>query len=59
LFEIKYSFSRITIRPKIIVRSKDDIAKAENLLKISEENCFITNSVKANVILEPEIGSIP
>jgi len=59
LFEMKYSFSRITIKPKIIVKFKDNIETAENLLKISEENCFITNSVKAKVILEPEIESIP
>jgi organic hydroperoxide reductase OsmC/OhrA len=55
LFEMKYSFSRIIIRPKIIVRSKDDIETAENLLIVSEEKCFITNSVKSKIILEPEI----
>lgn len=55
LFEMKYSFSRITIKPKIKVSSKGDIETAENLLKISENNCFITNSIKAEIILEPEI----
>jgi peroxiredoxin-like protein len=55
LFEMKYSFSRITIKPKIKVSSKGDIETAENLLKISENNCFITNSIKAKIILEPEI----
>jgi peroxiredoxin-like protein len=55
LFEMKYSFSRITIKPKIKVSSKGDIETVKNLLKISEENCFITNSIKARIILEPEI----
>jgi len=58
LVEMKYLFSRITIKPKITVGSKGDIGVAENLLKISKESCFVSNSVKANVILEPEIELI-
>jgi len=58
LVEMQYLFSRITIKPKIIVKSKGDIRVAENLLKISKENCFISNSVKAKVTMEPEVESI-
>lgn len=58
LFEMKYSFSRITIKPEIIVNSKNDIETAENLLKISKDGCFVSNSLKAEIILEPEIKQI-
>jgi len=58
LVEMKYLFSMITIKPKIKVGSKEDVEIAENLLKISKENCFVSNSVRSEVILEPEIESI-
>jgi len=55
VFEMKYSCSEITIRPKIKVSCKDDIEVAKNLLKISKDGCFVSNSLKAEIILEPEI----
>jgi len=58
LVGMQYLFSKITIKPKITVESKGDIKVAENLLKISKESCFVSNSVKANVVLEPEIELI-
>ena len=45
----------IIIKPKIIVKSKEDIEVAENLIKISKKSCFISNSLKSKVILEPEV----
>lgn len=58
LVEMKYLFSRITIKPEITVGSKEDIEAAENLLKIAKESCFVSNSIKAEVLLEPEINLI-
>lgn len=58
LFEMKYSFSKITIKLKIIVNTKDDIKIVKNLLKISKDNCFISNSLKAKVILKPKVETI-
>lgn len=55
LVEMQYIFSEITIKPKIIVKSKEDIEVAENLIKISKKSCFISNSLKSKVILEPEV----
>jgi len=59
LVEMQYIFSKITIKPKIIVESEKDIEVAENLLEISKKSCFISNSLKSKVILEPEVESIP
>jgi organic hydroperoxide reductase OsmC/OhrA len=58
LVEMRYLFSKITIKPKITVEFKGDIRVAENLLKISKESCFVSNSVKAKVTLEPKVESI-
>ena len=58
LVEMKYLFSRIIIKPKITVKSKEDIEVAENLLKISKDSCFVSNSVNAKVTLEPGVESI-
>jgi len=58
LVGMQYIFSKITIKPKITVESKGDIGVAENLLKVSKESCFVSNSVKAKVTLEPEVESI-
>jgi organic hydroperoxide reductase OsmC/OhrA len=55
LSEMKYSFSKIIIKPKVIVKSSDDIQAAQDLLKISKDGCFVSNSLKAEVTLEPEI----
>jgi organic hydroperoxide reductase OsmC/OhrA len=55
LSEMKYCFSRITLKPKITVSSNVDIETAKNLLKISKDGCFISNSLKAEITMEPEI----
>ncbi len=58
LVKIKYQFSRITIKPKVRVGSRDDVETVESLLKISKEGCFVSNSLNFGIILEPEIESV-
>jgi organic hydroperoxide reductase OsmC/OhrA len=58
LVDMKYMFSKIIIRAKIEVKSREDVETAENLLKISKDGCFIANSVKAEVTVEPEVKSV-
>ena len=55
LVDMRYKFTEIKIRPKVIVKSKKDIEEAEKLLKISKKSCLISNSLSSKVILEPEI----
>ncbi len=57
LVGMKYLFSKIILKPKITVESKGNIEIAKNLLKISEDSCFVANSVKSEVILEPKVTS--
>ncbi|MCK5291915.1 MAG: OsmC family protein [Thermoplasmata archaeon] len=47
--------TKITLRPKIVVKSEEDAEKTEKALEISMRHCFIGNSIKSEIVLEPEI----
>jgi len=55
IVEKKLLFSTIGVRPKILVTSNEDIKEAERVLRFSERNCLVSNSIKSKVILNPEI----
>ncbi len=55
LVEGKFQFTTITIRPFITLKSGDDADKATELIEKAERSCLISNSMKAQVILEPVI----
>jgi organic hydroperoxide reductase OsmC/OhrA len=48
-------FTRITVRPRITLPAGADRAKAERVLRLTEKNCYVSNSLSAEVTLEPEI----
>ena len=54
--ENKFVFTEIKVSPKIVVTSSDKIEKAKELIKLAEENCLISNSIKSKVTVEPEIS---
>ena len=47
--------TRIVVKPRITVGPDTDRAKLDRIIKMAEKNCFISNSLKAEVTLEPEI----
>ena len=51
----KFMFSKIKVFPQIFVASSADIEKAKNLLELSEKGCLISNSIKSDVEIKPEI----
>jgi len=53
--ENKFMFSEIKVSPKIVVTSSDKIEKTKELVKLAEENCLISNSIKSKVTVKPEI----
>jgi peroxiredoxin-like protein len=55
LVEGKFQFTSITIKPSITLKSVSDAAKARELIEKAENNCLISNSMKATVALEPII----
>ncbi len=51
----QFMFSSIKVRPLITVRQESDINIAKDLIKLSENNCLISNSIKSEVTVIPEI----
>ncbi len=55
--EGKFMFSQITVRVGIILKGKQQINKAQELIVRAEENCLISNSIATKVIVEPVISA--
>lgn len=55
LVEGKFQFTAITLKPTITLKSAADVGKAKELIEKAEANCLISNSMKAQVTLEPVI----
>ena len=53
LVDRRYRITRVTLRPRIIHRGPADAQKLTALIEKSHANCFITLSVKSDVVLEP------
>ena len=47
--------STVTVRPRIVIKNETDREKAEGIVGRLEPNCFISNSVESEVIIEAEI----
>lgn len=52
-----YRFTRVTLRPEIVVETGAAVADAEKILHDAHLNCLIANSIKAEVIIDPIIKS--
>ena len=50
-----YSFTLVKLQPTIKVGSLEDAFLAEQVIHEAHKKCFITNSVKSKVVLEPKI----
>ncbi len=52
--EGRYRVTEIAVRARIAVETEADLEIAREVSKIVEENCFISNSITANVDFIPE-----
>lgn len=53
----QFTFSHITVRSKITVASGDQEQKTRELMKLSENGCLISNSIKSSVKVILEISA--
>ena len=53
--EGKFMISEIVLNPKIKIKKGNERTKALRVIEKSENACLISNSIKTNVILNPEI----
>jgi peroxiredoxin-like protein len=51
----KYRITHITLQPAVAVKNEEQIPLAEQIFKSAKEDCFISNSVTAEVDLSPQI----
>jgi organic hydroperoxide reductase OsmC/OhrA len=51
----KYRFTRITVKPEIVVEQSWTKEQVEELVHAAHENCLIGNSISAEVLVEPTI----
>ena len=49
--ENQFRFSKIVVKPRILVNSDSEIQKAKNLIEFTKQYCLISNSIKSEVIL--------
>jgi organic hydroperoxide reductase OsmC/OhrA len=55
--ERRFRVTRVTLRPRIGIRGEIETEKLLNLIQKAHANCFITLSVKAEVVVEPTFVS--
>ena len=53
--EGKFVMSQIILEPVLTILNEEDREKAEKILVKAEKACLITNSIKAEVILKPQV----
>jgi len=51
-----YQITEITIKPKIVVASAKDVERVSRIIDKAKQNCFVSNSIKTAITLEPEIS---
>jgi len=49
------AIQRIVLRPHVVVRGDVDDAQVLTLLEAGHEGCFIANSLRSEIVLEPTV----
>jgi peroxiredoxin-like protein len=50
-----YQITEIVIKPRVVIASVEDLGRIGRILEKAKENCFISNSIKSTVKIQPEI----
>lgn len=53
--EGKYRITDVVLKPSLVVNSEEDVLMARDILERAHRDCIITNSVRAQVKLVPQI----
>ena len=57
--DLPVRLTRITLRPRITVAPGPDLAEVERLVHQGHEGCYIANSLRSEVLVEPTITILP
>ena len=50
-----YQVTEIRIKPKVVVASAKDVERVSRIIEKAKQNCFVSNSIKSTITVEPEI----
>jgi peroxiredoxin-like protein len=53
-----FIMTEVVLRPKLVIHHARDAERAIRILEKAEKNCLISNSIKTETKLEPEITSL-
>lgn len=51
----KFMMTEVLLAPVVVVKVEKDVERALKVLEKSEINCLISNSIKAKVVMKPEV----
>ena len=50
-----YQITEIVVKPRVVIGSANDLPRMPRILEKAKENCFISNSIKSKIRIEPEV----
>ena len=50
-----YQITEIVVKPRVVIASVSDLGRMPRILEKAKENCFISNSIKSAIKIEPEV----
>jgi peroxiredoxin-like protein len=50
-----FQITEIVLKPKIVIASANDLERVPRILEKAKESCFVSNSIKSAIKLEPEV----
>jgi organic hydroperoxide reductase OsmC/OhrA len=50
-----YQITEIVIKPRVVIACANDLGRMPRILEKAKENCFVSNSIKSVIKLEPEV----
>jgi organic hydroperoxide reductase OsmC/OhrA len=50
-----YQITEIVVKPRVVIASANDLPRMPRILEKAKENCFISNSIKSKIKIEPEV----
>jgi organic hydroperoxide reductase OsmC/OhrA len=50
-----YQVTEIVVKPRVVLASASDLARMPRILEKAKESCFVSNSIKSKITIEPEV----
>lgn len=49
-----YRFTKVIVKPRVVVSNEASLAQAQKTMEDAHHNCLIANSIRSEVVVEPE-----